>query len=236
MLHHLDAVAGSPWTLVVVFAVAGLDAVLPFMPSETTVVAVAVGAASIGHPNLFALIIVAAAGAYAGDQVAYQLARHAIGPVTARLDRYRRGRTAHTWARQLMKRRGGLLIVAARYLPGGRSATAFTAGTVGYPPIRFAWYTGLAVLLWSTQATLLGYWGGIAFAENPLLGLAVASIVAVLATVIVSTVHRVGVRRHTNERPSPGPAPASRRWRGDRPAAEPAAEAPPAALEQHAEP
>ncbi|MDT4994928.1 MAG: hypothetical protein QOH97_4820 [Actinoplanes sp.] len=42
MLHHLDAVAGSPWTLVVVFAVAGLDAVLPFMPSETTVVAAAV--------------------------------------------------------------------------------------------------------------------------------------------------------------------------------------------------
>jgi membrane-associated protein len=39
------AVADSPWVLVVVFLVAGLDALLPLMPSESTVVAVAVVAA-----------------------------------------------------------------------------------------------------------------------------------------------------------------------------------------------
>jgi membrane-associated protein len=203
VLHHLETVADNPWILVVVFVVAGLDAVLPFMPSETTVVVVAVGAAATGHPHLLALILVAAAGAYAGDQIGYLLGRRAVGQVSDRLDRHRRGRTARDWAGQLMTSRGGLLIVIARYLPGGRSVTAFTAGLVGYPTGRFGWYTGLGVLLWSTQAALLGYWGGVAFAGHPLLGVVVASAVATLATVIASGARRVGVRRSAPDAEAP---------------------------------
>jgi hypothetical protein len=64
MPHYLEGLAGSPWLLVVVFAVAGLDAILPFMPSESTVVAVGVVAAGTGRPHLAALIVAAAGGAY----------------------------------------------------------------------------------------------------------------------------------------------------------------------------
>jgi membrane-associated protein len=39
------------------------------------------------------------------------------------------------------------VIVFARYLPGGRSTTAFAAGIVGYPLVRFRWYTAAGVLL-----------------------------------------------------------------------------------------
>jgi hypothetical protein len=45
MPHFIHALAAGPCVLVLVFAVSGLDAVLPFMPSESTVVAVGVLAA-----------------------------------------------------------------------------------------------------------------------------------------------------------------------------------------------
>jgi len=166
------AVADSPWVLVLVFVVAGLDAVLPFMPSESTVIAVAVVAAGTGRPAPVALILVAAAGAYLGDLLAYAIGRRGTRAVAARLDRGRRSRALHAWVYRLLHSRGGLLIVFARYVPGGRSTTAFAAGIVGYPPVRFRWYTAAGVLLWSGEAVLLGYAGGAVFASRPLLALA----------------------------------------------------------------
>ena len=52
MPPYLDAVAAGPWVLAVVFVVAGLDALLPFMPSESTVVTCGVAAAGTGRPHL----------------------------------------------------------------------------------------------------------------------------------------------------------------------------------------
>lgn len=63
MPQYVESIVGSPWVLAVVFAVAGLDAILPFMPSESTVVAVGVVTAGTGRPYLAALIAAAAAGA-----------------------------------------------------------------------------------------------------------------------------------------------------------------------------
>jgi membrane-associated protein len=111
---------------------------------------------------------VAAAGAYVGDRVSYLIG----GCSAARLGRNRRSRGVHEWVGRLLHSRGGLIILFARYLPGGRSATAFAAGLVSYPLARFRWYTAAGVLLWATQAALLGYLGGTVFAGHPLLGLA----------------------------------------------------------------
>jgi membrane protein DedA with SNARE-associated domain len=170
MPHSLDAVAASPWVLAVVFVVAGLDAILPFMPSESTVVACGVAAASSGHPHLGLLVAVAAAGAFAGDLISFRIGRRSTGAVAARLT-HRRTRAVHAWVHRLLHSRGGLVIVLARYLPGGRSTTALAAGIVGYPPVRFAWYTAIGVSLWAVQAALLGYLGGSVFSEHPLPGL-----------------------------------------------------------------
>jgi hypothetical protein len=46
MPHYLNAIAASPWILAIVFLVAGLDAIVPFMPSESTVVAIWAGRSS----------------------------------------------------------------------------------------------------------------------------------------------------------------------------------------------
>jgi membrane protein DedA with SNARE-associated domain len=69
--------------------------------------------------------------------VSYLIGRRCSGVVTARLGRVRRGSVVHDRAYRLMHRRGGLLLVFARYVPGGRSATAVAAGIVGYPVARF---------------------------------------------------------------------------------------------------
>jgi membrane-associated protein len=83
MPHYLHSLAGSPWVLVAVFAVAGLDAVLPFMPGESTVVAIGVVSAGTGRPHLAALIGTAAAGAYLGDLLSYAIGRRSNRAVLA---------------------------------------------------------------------------------------------------------------------------------------------------------
>jgi membrane protein DedA with SNARE-associated domain len=152
-----------------VFLVAGLDAIVPFMPSESTVVACGVAAANTGRPLLSLLMAVSAAGAYAGDQLSFRIGRRGRG-LSERLS-HRRARAVHDWVHRLLHSRGGLVIVFARYLPGGRSTTALAAGLVGYSPVRFHWYTAAGVVLWAVEAALLGYLGGAVFANRPLLGL-----------------------------------------------------------------
>jgi membrane-associated protein len=189
--HHLEGLAGSPWLLVVVFAVAGLDAVLPFMPSESTVIALGVLSAGTGRPHLALLILAAATGAYAGDRLSYQIGRSSNRAVITRLQRGRRSKLVHDRVHRLLSHRGGLVIVFARYVPGGRSTTAFAAGVVGYPVGRFRGYTAIAVLLWAIEASLLGYLGGEAFEAEPLIGLAVAWAAALAVTGVAVLIQRL---------------------------------------------
>jgi membrane-associated protein len=168
MPHFLNAIAASPWVLAIVFLVAGLDAILPFMPSESTVVACGVAAANTGRPFLSLLIIVSAAGAYAGDQLSFRIGRRGLA-WPARLSHHR-ARAVHDWVHRLLHSQGGLVIVFARYMPGARSATALAAGMVGYSAVRFHWYTAIGVLLWATEAAVLGYVGGALFESRPVLG------------------------------------------------------------------
>lgn len=177
MPHYLETVAASPWVLAVVFVVAGLDALLPFMPSESTVVACGLAAAGTGRPHLALLIAAASAGAYLGDQASFRIGRRSTGPVQARLS-HRRARALHAWVGRLLHSRGGLVIVFARYLPGGRSTTALAAGVVGYPAVRFHWYTAIGVVVWAVEAALIGYLGGEVFTGRPVLGLLLAGAVA----------------------------------------------------------
>ena len=189
MPHYLDAVAASPWILAVVFVVAGLDALLPFMPSESTVLACGVAAAGTGRPHLALLIVVAAAGAGLGDVLAYRVGRRSTAAVTARLS-HRRAVAVHDWVRRLLHSRGGLVIIFARYVPGGRSTTALAAGLVGYPPRRFAGYTAVAVVVWAAQAGFLGYLGGTLFEDHPLLGFLAAGSAALVVTGVAVAVQR----------------------------------------------
>lgn len=146
---------GSPWLWVLVFAIAGLDALLPFMPSETTVVTVAV---LIGPDlgTLALLVVVSAAGAWAGDCLGYAVGRAAGPRAVAWLQRGPSGRQRYEWARDQVRRQAPLLIIAARYLPGGRVASALANGSLGYPLRRFVPLDAVGAALWSVYSALIG--------------------------------------------------------------------------------
>ncbi|TDD59362.1 DedA family protein, partial [Actinomadura rubrisoli] len=102
---------------------------------------------------------------------------------------------AFGWARRTMDERGGLILVVARYVPGGRTAVTMTMGVVGYPLRSFSLFAGIAAASWALYGALLGYVGGVAFEDDPIKGLAVGLGLALTATALVETVRFLRHRR-----------------------------------------
>jgi membrane-associated protein len=188
----------SWWIYLALWGFAALDGFFPVIPSETLVVTAGVFAASTGEPNLYAVIVVAAIGAFIGDHISYALGRGAGGRL---LDRVQPGTKRHAavqWARRSLEQRGGLVLVVARYVPGGRTAVTLTMGSVRYPLRRFTPYAVLAAVSWGAYCTLVGFIGGKAFEDNPLKGVALGIGLALLATLTVELVrHRLTKRRES---------------------------------------
>jgi membrane protein DedA with SNARE-associated domain len=166
----LKGLLGSPWLWVIVFAMAGLDALLPFMPSETTVLTVAV-LLGADPARLVLLGVLAATGALAGDCLGYAIGRGTGPQLIAWLQRGPSGRRRYESARTKVDEHATLLIVAGRYLPGGRVASALATGSLRFPLRRFIPLDALGAALWAVYAVLIGFAGGAGFAEEPAKGL-----------------------------------------------------------------
>jgi len=186
----------------VIFVMAALDVMIPILPSETAVVLGGVLAWQ-GRLHLGAVVVVAAAGAILGDHLSY-----GIGRGTERLGRAER-RTAsrkidrlQTWASHKLDRHGPVVLIVARFIPGGRTASTFVSGRLAYPLARFTPVTVLAGFLWAGFGSALGYLGGTAFHDNTLLatalGVAVGAAVAALVELVMS---RVGHKPAVEEPP-----------------------------------
>ena len=180
ILQFAHDIITSPWIYLMVLGIALLDGFFPVVPSETLVITTGAFAASTGEPDALLLLPVAAAGAICGDLISYWLG-HRAG------SRLKDGK-AFRWARREVAERGGLVLVVARYIPGGRTATTLTLGATGYPFRRFLFFDVLAGLSWAVYSVLVGYIGGVAFEEDPfkglLLGLGIALTVAAVVELI----------------------------------------------------
>jgi len=171
-----EHVSGSPWTYLFLFAVAAIDAFIPLVPSETSVILAGV-LASTGDLVLVFVILFAALGAIVGDNISYWLGRtlgHRL------VDRFFKGerRKQVDWAQKQVEERGGYLIIIGRFIPGGRTAVTFSCGMLEMRWRRFIAFDIAAGLVWATYAALLGYVGGRTFEENPLKGFLLAFVVA----------------------------------------------------------
>jgi membrane-associated protein len=171
-----DYVSGSPWTYAFLFGVAALDVVFPLVPSETSVILAGV-IASTGDLILFAVILVAAAGAILGDNTAYVIGRTVGHRLVRRFFAGERKKRID-WAEKQIQERGGYLILVGRFIPGGRTAVTLACGLLEMRWRRFIAFDLPAGLMWASYAALLGYFGGKAFEESPLKGFAVAFAVA----------------------------------------------------------
>ena len=191
MLESLTAlVSASPWTYAVVLGLAAADALFPVFPSETAAIAAGV-LAGAGDLSIAFVIGAAAAGAFIGDNSSYAVGRTAGQTATRPLFRGPKGRARRLWAERTLDRRGGYLIVVARFVPGGRTVTTLTAGVTRMRWPRFVGFAGLAAVLWASFAAGLGYLGGKAFENDPLFGLGAAFAVVAAVTLAVELARRL---------------------------------------------
>ncbi|MFF0821770.1 MULTISPECIES: DedA family protein [Micromonospora] len=170
VLGLLHDTVTSPWVYLVIFAVTAVDAVFPAVPGETIVVTAGVFAVG-GQPDLTMVILLAACGALAGDHLSYAIGRGGGAHRLARLPADSRRRAGSEWARRAVDRRGGMMLTTARYVPGGRTAVTLTMGAVRYPLRSFVLFDALAAGTWAAYCGLLGYFGGLVFEREPILGI-----------------------------------------------------------------
>ena len=156
----IDLLTGSLWTYPLLFGICLGDAVLPLLPSETAMIVCGIQAAR-GELSLGWVIAIGAAGAFAGDNTSYALGRWVGQPVIERFFSGERAQKRLDWAKRFLKERGSYVLIVARFVPGGRTATTFTSGVVRLPWMtRFAPYILIAAVLWALYGGLLGYLGG----------------------------------------------------------------------------
>lgn len=162
----LNAVSGSSWTYVLIVGICAGDAVLPLFPSETVVIAAAVLAAH-GRLNIGLIVVAAAVGAILGDNSAYALGGSGLRRLVNRLLGSDKNQQRLRWAQTQLQRRGAWIIIVARFIPGGRTATTYIAGTLDMPwKRRFLPADTAAAIAWALYSSALGYFGGSAFEKN----------------------------------------------------------------------
>ena len=163
----------SGWAYLIVALLAYFDALVPVVPSETSVITAGV-VASAGELNLPLIVGAAASGAFLGDNTAYFIGARFGSRIEERFFGGEKARKRTEWAQQQVSERGGELIAIARFIPGGRTVVTLSAGTLGYPWRRFVLFDAAAALGWALYASLLGYFGGHAFEAAPWKGLLLA--------------------------------------------------------------
>ena len=191
----VEAVSGSDWSYLVVFAIAMLDAFFPIVPSEATAIAAGV-VAGTGGLAVELCILAAALGAFVGDNISFG-GGHFLGErLQRRFFSGEKARKRLEWADRMLQERGWYLIIVARFIPGGRTVTTFTAGftsAVSWP--KFLLFDAIAAAIWGAYTVLLGYFGGRSFEEEPWKGLLLAFAIAVAVTGVVEAVRYVRHRR-----------------------------------------
>ncbi|MDJ0319588.1 DedA family protein [Pseudarthrobacter sp. PS3-L1] len=181
------AAAGQPWVLFLVLACCIIDGFFPPIPSESVVVGLAAVAATAAVPNPWLLMVVAALGAFLGDNIAYVIGQK-IGTDRWAWMRRPRMQRSFSWAGTELRKRPASLILVARFIPIGRVAVNFTAGVTRYSRGRFVLLTALSAVLWAVYSVAIGLFFGQWFESNHLLGAVIAIVCAVVLGIAVDYV------------------------------------------------
>lgn len=185
----------SPWVYLLLFGLTTVDAVFPLVPAEAAVITATVLATG-GEPNLALVIAATTLGAAAGDHLSYALGR---GGGSRKLDHSpvdSRRRAGSEWARRAVDRRGGMILVAARYVPGGRTAVTLTMGAIRYPRRPFLLFDLIGSVTWAFYCVLLGIFGGLAFERHPLHGILAGIGLSLAITLLLELIRWLRHRAH----------------------------------------
>jgi len=182
----VELVQASAISYLAIVGFVWLDAWFPVVPGETLIIAGAVLAAQ-GQLSVWLVLLAGVAGAVLGDNFTYLLGDKVGGRVTRRFFRGQKSRRRLEWAQDQLGRRPWT-IIAARFIPGGRTAIMFASGL-----LELSWRRSFLPLevtgavLWAGVATLLGYAFGSTFRDSVwlplLLSFAIAGAVSLAAEV-----------------------------------------------------
>jgi membrane-associated protein len=186
VLHLLSE---PPEAYVIVLVLALGDGVFPAFPSESGLI-IAGLLCVVGDLSIGWVIAAGAVGAFLGDSISYALGRFVGRPAQRRFLNGERAKQALEWAKGQLETRGGTVVIVARYVPGGRTATTFTAGLARYPYSRFAMFDAIGAITWAFYGTLLGYFGGRFFEHHVWAALLLAFGLAAALTLAVEGVRR----------------------------------------------
>lgn len=184
LMDWLETLSSNPWFYLIIFVIALLDSVVPIVPSETTVI---LGGIAAGQGNLWLplVILLGAAGAFAGDNIAYWLGRRLEGFLRRRVFSREKGKARLEWAERQLRLRGGMLLVTARFIPGGRTAITVSSGITRQPYPRFVAFALLACVLWATYAGVLGFVFGDQFKDDHTKAFLLAFVAALSVSALV---------------------------------------------------
>ena len=194
LTEWLSDTAGNWWFLLVIFVIAFFDSVVPIVPSETTVIIGGV-AAGLGNQPLALVIAAGAVGAFLGDNTAYLLGRRMSGAIGRWAERKPKRQARLAWANTQIRQRGGLLLITARFIPGGRTALTVSSGITHQPRAWFAAWVAVAAVIWATYAALLGFMGGKAFKDDHTKAFLLAFAAAISLTVVIEIVRHTRSKR-----------------------------------------
>ena len=134
---------GSVLSYLVAVLVPALDALLPWLPSESVIIALGAVTAGSTDPRIGVLVVLAALGAFLGDNAAYLVGRRFGPAVDRRLFSGEKGARRRAWAERSLGHYGMRVIILCRFIPGGRTAVTLTCGVIGYPRRRFVTATAV---------------------------------------------------------------------------------------------
>jgi membrane-associated protein len=203
--------SAPPLVYLAVLLVCWGDAVLPVLPSETTVMAAAALTVH-GNLDLVPLIGSAALGAVCGDMTSATLGR-----VLPRRDN--RAARPRRRIRQLTRAIGAalqsrvehnlfLVLLLARFIPGGRTAVTLGLGRSALPMARLLAPVAVAGTLWALITSLAGRVGATLVFEHPaLVGAVAAGVLAVAVAAAALWNHRTAMGNRVNAAPIPADSP-----------------------------
>jgi membrane protein DedA with SNARE-associated domain len=130
------------------------------LPGETILIAAAVYAGA-GKLNIIAVLVIGVVAAVLGDNIGYLIGTYGGRRVVERWGRYvfitpeRLDK-----AEAFFQRRGGWIVVIARFIEGLRQLNGIIAGTSSMPWRKFVVYNILGAVLWVGTWASLGYFAG----------------------------------------------------------------------------
>jgi membrane protein DedA with SNARE-associated domain len=165
-------------------AIVGLESMGIPLPGETTLVTAGIYAATTHGLDIQFVIVAAAAGAIAGDNIGFWIGRRFGCDFIHRQSRLLRlNGTRLKIGRYLFHRHGGKVVFFGRFFAGLRTLAALLAGINWMPWWRFLWFNVAGGILWSMVFGLAAYMFGRQFDDirgsMSILGIVLA-VVAVL--------------------------------------------------------